>query len=1062
MKRLTLLFTCFIMSMVLALAQNKQVSGTVVDENGEPVAGASVYAKGATSIGTATNAEGQYSLSVPASVNRLIVKYIGYIEAEVAATTNVQIKLTPDEKTLGEVVVTALGITREKKALGYATQDVKSDKLSMTGNTDLSKSLQGKVVGVDLKTSSGMPGASSQFVIRGARSFDGDNTPLYVIDGMPITSSSYYSTYNTGNGSISGSDMANRAIDIDANDIESVNILRGQAAAALYGMRASNGAVIITTKSGKGKTVGKTNVNISQTTSFDAVSRIPQFQTTWAEGTGGKFNPINSYSWGCKITDLPNDPKYGGNSQGHPGQYQVQQLITGGASPDDAWVTPGVYNNWKDYFRTGIQSTSSILVSRAENTGNFAIGLSYTDQTGIALNTGMQKYNAKVIADRKLNDHFTAGFSANFAKNFINKLSGANDGSLMGVMAAPPSYNLKGLPYHAAGDPYTQVFYRSLTFDNPYWVQYNNTFTENTNRFFGNMFVQYATPLAENQKLTIKYQLGADAYTSHYQDIMGYGHAGSTGYLTNRGVTEVVSNSLLTANYDWNIIKDLDFNLIVGNEINNTNDKTYYEYGQKFNFGGWNHIGNTNTQSVNEQQSQDRTVGAFGNLSLSYLNMLYLTATARQDVVSYMPPNHRKFVYPSVSLGFVFTELNEFKGQSLLNFGKLRASYAEVGAVTSRYMDNFYYRPSYGGGFWQGAPIVYPLNGVSTYLQYPIMFDPNLKPQNTKSSEVGIDLNFFKNSRIGISYTYSNQNTVDQIFQVPLAGSTGASSLVTNGGQMKTTSHELTVNLTPVLTNDFRWDINVNYYKPHNEVVSLREGVESIYLGGFTTPQVRAGIGYTYPVIYGTQFRKDSKGRILVDEDPNSLSYGMPMSGEPGVIGTVSPKFILGGGTTLTYKALSLGAVLEWKSGGQMYSGMNGLMDMYGNGKRTEDRTSTFIYKGYKADGTPNDIVRGGPNDPTAYQTLYSSVLGNIDEAYIYGNSFIKLREISLKYALPKSWLPKMNIAVSAFARNILLWSELPNADPESSQGNDNMMGAFERFSLPQTTSYGFSLNVNF
>ena len=1062
MKRLTLLFTCFIMSMAVAVAQNKQVSGKIFDENGDPVIGASVLAKG-TSIGTATDINGAFSLSVPASINSLVVSYLGYRTIEVAAGTGLKVTLSPEGRTLDEVVVTAMGITREKKALGYATQEVKAGELGMTGNTNLSGALQGKLVGVDLRTSSGMPGASSQLVIRGARTFDGDNTPLYVIDGMPVASSAYYSTYDgrIGNGSVGGTDISNRAIDIDANDIESINVLKGQAAAALYGLRASNGAVIITTKSGKGKAVGKTNVNIAQITSFDVVSRTPDYQTTWAQGMSGNYVFNNSSSWGCKITDLPNDPTWGGNSQGHPGQYQVSQLIQGGVDPNNAWVTPGIHNNWDDYFRTGVQSTSSILVSRAENTGNFAVGFSYTDQTGIALNTGMQKYNAKAIADKKLNDHFTAGFSANFAKNAMDKLSGANDASLAGVMGAPPSYNLKGMPFHAAGDPYTQVYYRGGTFDNPYWVQYNNNFTENTGRFFGNMFAQYVTQLAENQKLTIKYQLGADTYTTHYQDIFGYGHSGSTGRINNYGVTELTSNSLITANYDWNITKDLNFNLIAGNEIVNTSDKEYRQEGQDFNFGGWNHIKNANTVKADEQQWMDRTVGIFGSLSLTYLNMLYFNATARQDITSTMPPNHRKFFYPSVSLGWVFTELETFKDLSWLSFGKIRSSYAEVGQASTRYIKNYFDTPLYGGGWWTGEPIAYPVNGVNSYIQNNVMFDPNLKPQNTKSWELGLNLSFLKN-RIGIDYTYSNQNTVDQIFQVPLAPSTGAQGLVTNGGQMKTTAHELVVNLTPVLTKDFRWDINANYYKPHNKVVSLREGVESIYLGGFVTPQVRAGISSTYPVIYGVQYQKDDKGRILVNENPNSLTYGMPMAGAPGVIGTVSPNFILSGGTTLTYKAVSLGAIFEWKNGGQMYSGMNGLMDTYGISRRTEDRTSTFIFKGYKADGTPNDIVRGGPNDPRAVQTLYNSVLANIDEAFIYGNSFVKLRELSLKYALPKAWLPKMDIAVSAFARNILLWTELPNADPESTQGNDNMMGAFERFSLPQTTSYGFSVNVNF
>ena len=1063
MKKLILLWTCFLISMGLAIAQDKLVSGTVIDENGEPVTGASVVAKGLATIGTVTDLNGKFSLTVPGSAKTLIVSYIGYINAEVAASENVRVTLTPDTKALSEVVVTAFGITKEKKALGYATQDVNSDKLNLTGNIDLTKSLQGKVAGVDLKNSSGMPGASSQIIIRGARSFDGDNTPLYVIDGMPVASTSYYTTGY----SVTGSDIANRAVDIDPNDIESINILRGQAAAALYGLRASNGAIVITTKSGKGKTIGKTNVSLSQITSFDVVSRTPDYQTTWAQGSGGNYAYSASTSWGCKITDLPNDPTYGGNNNKHPGQYQVPQLIQGGYDPDDAWVTPGVYNNWKDYFRTGAVSTTSLLVSRAENTGNFAIGLSHTDQTGIALNTGMKKWNAKVNADRKLNDHFTAGFSANFAQNSIDKLSGANDGSLAGVMAAPPSYNLKGIPYNTPGDPYNEIYYRGGTFDNPYWVQYNNSFTENTNRIFGNLFTQYNTKLADNHQLTLRYQLGVDSYTTHYQDIFGYGHSWGAGYMENYGVTESVYNSLLTANYDWKISNDLDFNLMAGNEITQTYDKTYDEYGENFNFGGWNHISNTTSSlTLYESQWKARTVGFFGSLSLSYLNMLYFNATARQDISSIMPPNHRKFFYPSVSLGFVFSELEPFKNLSWLSFGKIRGSYAEVGEASSRYIPNYYYKPTYGGGFWQGTPIAYPISfsggtAVSSYIQNNVQYDPEMKPQNTKSWELGLQLNFF-NNRLGIDYTYADQNTVDQIFEVPLAPSTGVQGLVTNGGQMKTTTHELTVNLTPVLTRDFRWDINVNYSKLNNEVVSLREGVSSIMLGGFTTPQVRAGIGAAYPVIYGTSFKKDDKGRILVDEDPNDSGYGMPMAGEPGVIGDVTPKFILGGGTTFTYKAISLSAVLEWKNGGHMYSGMNGLMDSYGVSKRTEDRTSTFIFKGYKADGTPNDIVRGGPNDAGAYQTLYNNVLGNIDEAFIYGNSFIKLRELSLKYTFPKSLLPKMDLALSAFARNILLWTELPNADPESSQGNGNMMGSFERFSLPQTTSYGFSLSVNF
>ena len=1060
MKKNRTILTLLVCMVVAPLfGQTVQVKGIVTDaSDNAPLPGAFVVVKG-TNTATSTLNDGSYTLTAPSDAV-LVFSFIGMVSQEipVQGRTVINVELSTS-LVLQEVVVTAMGITREKKALGYATQDVKSEQLALTGNSDLTKSLQGKIVGVDLKTSSGMPGASSQVVIRGARSFSGDNTPLYVIDGLPVASTA---TYGTG-ASVTGADYASRSLDIDPNDIESINILRGQAGAALYGLRAANGVVIITTKSGKGKTVGKTNVSINQTVSFDQVSRTPDYQMVWAQGTGRVYGPnyASSMTWGPKIVDLPNDPTYGGNSKNHPGKYQVPQLLQAGYAEEDSWVTPQAYNNWDDYFKTGVTSTTSLLVSRNENTGNFAMGLSYTDQTGIALNTGLQKWNAKVNSDKNLNKYFTVGFSANFARNNIDKLTGANDGSLAGVMAAPPSYNLKGIPYHRPGDPYTQVYYRGGAFDNPYWVEHNNTFHEGTDRFFGSMYTQFATQLADNHKLTIKYQLGTDSYTTHRQDIMGYGHSGSTGTINNNSATIFHYNSLLTANYDWKITPDLDFNLIAGNEIDHEYSKYLSESGQVFNFGGWNHIRNANTVSASESQYQERAVGFFGSLSLSYLNMLYLNATAREDIVSYMPPDNRSFFYPSVGLSFVFTELEPLKNLDWLSFGKLRGSYAEAGHASDAYMENYYARPGYGGGFWLSAPIVYPLNGVNTYAKSSYLYDPLLHPQNTVTWEAGIQLNFFKN-RVGIDYTYSDQNTTDQIFDVPLPGSTGAAGLITNAGQMKTTMHELVLNFTPVETKDWRWDINVNYSKMKNTVIELREGVESIMLGGFVEPQVRAQAGSTYPIIYGTTWVRDDQGRILVDENPNSATYGMPMAGEIGDLGQVAPDFIVGANTTLRYKSFSFAAVVEWKQGGHMYSGMNGLGDMYGVTKRTEDRESTFIYKGYKADGTPNDIVRGGPGDPGAYEMLYSNVQGNYSAGYIYGNSFIKLREVSLRYALPKSLFPKLDIAVSAFARNLLIWTELPNADPESSQGNNNMMGGFERFSLPQTKSYGFGLSINF
>ncbi|MDQ2178606.1 SusC/RagA family TonB-linked outer membrane protein [Marinifilum sp. D714] len=1055
MKKMIGLFVCLmLMGLQIVNAQSKQVTGTVTSaEDGLGMPGVSVVIKG-TTIGSSTDIDGKYTLE--ASPNDVLMfSFVGMVPQEITVGNKTVIDVVMEAESIGvdEVVVTALGIKREKKALGYAVQDVKAEDLKKTGTPDLAKALQGKVAGVDIKMSSGMPGASSQIVIRGSRSFTGNNTPLYVVDGMPIASTAAFSTGS----SVTGADISNRALDLNPNDIESINVLKGQAAAALYGLRASNGVVIITTKSGKGGVKGKPIVSINHTTSFDMVSRTPDYQKTWAQGYAGAYSPRTSMSWGSKISELPNDPTYGGNGNGHDGMYRVPQLEDAGLDP---WVTPQVYNNWDDYYQTGYTSTTGINVSQATENGNFSVGIGYTDQDGIALNTGMERWNAKAAAERKLNENFTVGFSTNFAKTEVDKLSGANDASLAGVLSAPSSYNLKGIPYHVPGDPYTQIYYRSLTFDNPYWIEHNNEFNEQTNRFFGNGYIQYSKELTADMNLTVKYQLGIDSYTTHYQDIFGFGSKGKTGSINNYGVTDVTYNSLLTANFDWKINDDFQLNVIVGNELNHNETKTYDQFGQEFNFGGWNHVNNANTVTSDEAQYKDRTVGVFSSVSLSWKNMLFLNMTGRNDVASSMPRDNRSFFYPSVSLGFVASELDFIKNAKWISFAKIRGSYAEVGQAGT-YRENYYAKPNYGGGFWTDEPIIYPLDGTSSYIPNNVLYDPALKPQNTKSYELGINLKFL-NNRIGVDYTYSRQNVEDQIFSVPLAGSTGASSLTMNGGEVHTNGHEVVLYFTPISTNDFTWDLNVNYSKIENVVDKLAPGVESIFLGGFTTPQVRAGIGDTYPVIYGSQYKRDEMGRILVNEDPNADGYGMPMAGDPGVIGSVSPDFIVGVSTNLRYKKWSLGATFEWKDGGQMYSGSNGLLDLYGMSERTEDRESTFIFEGYKADGSKNDIARGGANDVGAYQTLYSDVLTNIDEYYIHGNSFVKLRELSLKYNFGKTLIPNVDLSVSAFARNILLWTELDNFDPESSQGNNNMAGGFERFSLPQATSYGFSIDVKF
>ena len=633
---------------------------------------------------------------------------------EVVIKPNLRVVLKAAAQKLDEVVVTAMGISREKKALGYAVQDVKSDALTRAANTDLAGALQGKVSGIDITPSSGMPGASSKITIRGSRSFTGDNTPLYVIDGMPIASTADVSTSLTDGAY--GTDYANRAVDIDPNDIESINILKGQAASALYGMRASNGVIVITTKSGKGADKGKPTITFSTNLSFDKISTLPELQQEYAQGSGGTFDPSSPFAWGPKISELANDPTYGGNTDNsytsqygkQSGKYYVPQLAAAGMNP---WATPQAYNNMKDFFETGVSWSNNVNVAQRFDKGNYSFSLGNTTSNGIVPSTGMDRYNVNMSGEAQLHPNWTTGFNGNFVTSKISKQSTANTSVVATIYNAPVSYNMAGIPSHIEGDPYTQNTYRDSWIDDAYWAVDNNQFSERSQRFFGNAFVKYTTKFGtDNHKLDIKYQIGDDAYTTNYSEIYGYGSTWApTGEDSEYHYTVNELNSLLTAAYTWNINEEWTLDALIGNEFVDKKTKYEYAYSMNFNFPGWNHLNNASVFSNESLYNKKRTVGNFANLSVAWKNMLYLSGSIRNDIVSSMPRDNRSFTYPSVSLGFIFTELAPLKN-NILTFGKIRASYAEVG-MAGDYTQSYYYTPSYGGGFYMGNPIVYPING---------------------------------------------------------------------------------------------------------------------------------------------------------------------------------------------------------------------------------------------------------------------------------------------------------------------------------------------------------------
>lgn len=1083
MKKVTLLLALLLfMGMTIVQAQ-KTISGTVTSsEDGQPIPGATVLVKN-TTIGTTTNEDGFYEFTVPAEARTLVFSFVGMVSLEVPIgdQTTINVTLEPDILDIEGVVVTALGIPREKKSLGYAVQEVSGGDLTKTANPRLETAISGKFAGVEVRQSSGMPGSPTQIFIRGARSFSGDNTPLYVVDGMPITSTPDY-TQN-----VTGAYYSNRALDIDPSDIENISVLKGQAAAALYGLRASNGVILITTKKGKAGIAGKpVTVTLSTNFTSDVVARLPEVQQSYAQGYYNDFYAAFSYSWGPKLADLADDPTYGGNNYGQPGQFFDPYKGT--------WVNPVAYNNPENFYsENGTTFSNSINISGVTNNGNYSVGFSTNNQNGIVPNTGMDRYNAKAAGNFKMNDDWSTGFSANFSDVSLEKLPSGNSSWLFTVYGAPPSFDLMGTPYFQEGPlgEYRQISYRrGAVGENPRWALENNHFLESTTRFFGNTFLEY-TPV---DWMKVKYQIGVDAYNTDNEDLyqMGstgagqvlptagqyptpnkpeYGYRAPTGgSINNYGVMRTVINSLATITFTKQFGENFGGSLVLGNEFIDNKSRYWTMLGTGFTTPGWNNMSNTTTQTADESKFWDRTVGFFGNLALDYRGMLFLNVTGRNDVVSTMPTNNRSFFYPSASLGWVFTELSGLQGNTVLNFGKVRVSYAEVGQAGD-YNQQVYVLGGAGSGFLDDG-ILFPLGGVSGFKPSVTLYDPNLIPQNTKTIEAGFEVKLF-NDRLGLDYTYSDQTAEDQIFAVPLAGSTGYAQYVTNAGKMTSKAHEIVLYLTPVKLSDFEWNLFANFTKVKNVCEELAEGVESISLGGYVTPNIRASAGDTYPAIYGEQYLRDDQGRVLVDENPDSYYYGMPLIGGFGKIGEVTPKFIMSFTNTFTFfDMITLSAQLDWKNGGEMYSGSNRLMRLYGTSGETEDRETPFVFgetifddvEAVKADGTPNDIQRGGVEDFYAYPDLYNDVLGSLSEANVFETSFLKIRDISLGFNFPKKLLGNalQGLSINVFARNILLWTTLPNFDPEASQGMGNMQGGMDYMSLPQTTSIGGGLTIIF
>jgi TonB-linked SusC/RagA family outer membrane protein len=1060
MRKILFLFSVMMLSGILCVnAQTIQITGTVTSsEDGLGLPGVAVVLKG-TTRGTITNLDGVYVLDVSPDDNLLNFSFVGMRPQDITidARTVIDVVLDPDILGIEEVVVTAMGIRKEAKALGYAVQEVSGEEISKAKQADVSKALQGKVAGVRVRQSSGMPGATSLVTIRGSTSLSGSNQPLYVVDGIPIASGKAY-----GELVGEGTNPSNRILDLNPDDIESINVLKGATASALYGLRASNGVVVITTKSGEAaKTAGRnTLITFNTSYNFDRITRLPELQDKYAQGNNGQLDLYSPDSWGPLIDTL---------------QPYIPQVH----DADESLTEPAIYNNQEDFFRTGHNWTSSFDVSSSGETGNYSVGFGRTDQDGIIPTTGMKRSTARFNGSFKAGDKWTIGTSANFSSVSVDKIPGGNNLSnpLFTVYFAPRTYDLTNLPYEDPGNQYIQRHYR-LKMDNPYWAIKHNSYKEETDRMLGNANFTY-NPL---DWLTLNYRIGIDKFTTTGKEVVSLGagpgraypdlgppnpNEPSGGQIDDYTYQNRELNSNLTVNFSKRYSDILDLTLLLGNEIYDLQSRMEWITGTGITIGGFNDIFNTSNQFVNSNSgiSRQRIIGLYYSATLNFKSTLFITTTGRNDYVSNMPRGNRSFFYPSVDLGLIFTQLPMLQDNKFLPFGKLRLSFAQVGQAGALFVQNNSFNPAeHGSGFLSGN-WMFPYQGFSAFSQSPILISKDLKPMNSKTFEAGLDLRF-ADDRVNIDYSFYNTNASDQIFSVPIASSTGFEREYRNAGKLRSRGHEVILKLKPVETKNFSWELTTNFSTNDNLVLELAEGVDRIAVGyqNFSEIGTYAYADNPYPVLFGSTYLRDTLGNMVMD----TLS-GLPQMGEEAILGKVNPDWETSIINALTFKGLTFTFQFDIKQGGVMSSGLNQLLYNYGAAKGTEDRDVPVLFPGVKGyiDNTTGELIITGPNDIETYKNEYywATRMWNIAEAFVYETSYIRLREVVINYDIPGSLLKNTfihSLSVYVNSRNLLLFTKYPNFDPEVSTADGNGTGGFEYVSLPNVKSFGGGIRLTF
>jgi TonB-linked SusC/RagA family outer membrane protein len=1085
MKKFIFLLICLPFAFY-AFSQTKTVSGTVTNEQGLPIANASVVVKG-TSIGTTTNSDGVFSISVPANRNTLVFSYVNMFSQEIniANQTSVTVKLQTNNSNMQEVVVTALGITKERRSLGYATQNIKNDALVDRGETSLLSALQGKLAGADITTASGAAGASTSIILRGVTTFTGSQSPLIVVDGIPISDNVDESTVG-----LYSSQSSNRAVDLNVNNIESVNVLQGPAAAALYGSRAAHGAIMITTKKGSGRK-GVLDVSFVSTYTQQKQYGFPELQNKYGQGSQGIFSAITTNSWGPAFGATPTLSN--GLIVGSVPQYVNGTNYTSGQTiPYQAYP-----DNITSYFKTGAVYEQNLSINAGDNKNYIGVSIGNTKQDGILPNTSFKRTNIGFNASSYLNDKlFIKGGATYFSTNQVSVTQGNNPtySAYATVIRMPRSIDFDYFKTHyTTANGYNNWFVpniynaaiqdSSAQQDNPYYAAYKNPIRGNTARMLANLSIGYdVTPW-----LNVSYRAGVDAYTDRRKRTIALGSAqvvrstftGSPG-VTTGGImedmfyrNEVNGDFMVNAKKDNVFVKGLNATLLLGHNINQRRFQQLNQTGYGLTVANFYNISNASNLSLTgEYNSLRRLWGVYGQLSLAYNNYLFLELTGRQDHSSTLPKSKNAFFYPSVSASFVLTDALKVKSNTL-SFAKIRAAYAKVGNDAPPYVLNNTFA-SYSDGN-NVANYLFPFGNIAGFGANSNLGNQELGPEFTATLDLGANVGLF-NNRLNIDATIYNSISTDQIVLVAVPPTTGYQGKYANIGRMTNKGIELTVGGTPVKTKNFAWNISGNFSRNRNKVTYIAPGVTSFSFNGtsFSGLIPTVAVGEPFGIIKGSKFVTNAQGQRLVDS-----TTGLYANYVTATVLDPNRDWIAGLTNNFTYKNCSLSVLLDYKRGGQFESFTASVLAANGSLKATENREQSYVLPGVIDLGNgkykPNNIQIPGQ---TFFQTGVGSTTGaaTSNEFYIWDATTFRVREVTLSYDITGRQL-KTNviktIRLSVYGRNLYFFAPNSPIDPElSTQGagtnsyatgsTSSLVRGLELTSAPNTRNIGASIRITF